>query len=237
MTDFVFIHGGSHGAWCWDDVISILEAKGFRCFAFDLPGHGDDQTARETVTRELYVEACISFIANIDSDDITLVGHSLAGIVLPDLTERFEGKISTVIYLAALVLNRGQAAIDLVPEDRRASYGEMANARSDKSIHLDYDAARSLFLSDLPESEARNIYKRLNPQPYAVYLSPAKYDALQAGVNYRYIVCLRDNALPQDKCRGWAEQLGVVIEEIDSGHDAMLSNAVRLSELLMKEDE
>ena len=46
MATFVLVHGAWHGAWCWDKVVPLLEAKGHTVVAPDLPGHGDDETPR-----------------------------------------------------------------------------------------------------------------------------------------------------------------------------------------------
>ena len=35
---FVMIHGGYHGAWCWDRLTPELERLGHEVLAIDLPG-------------------------------------------------------------------------------------------------------------------------------------------------------------------------------------------------------
>ncbi|MGG7570108.1 alpha/beta fold hydrolase [Streptomyces sirii] len=34
---FLLVHGGWHGAWCWDPVRAALDADGWRSHAVDLP--------------------------------------------------------------------------------------------------------------------------------------------------------------------------------------------------------
>ena len=41
MATIVLIHGHMHGAWCWEKVVPLLEAKGHKVVAFDLPARGD----------------------------------------------------------------------------------------------------------------------------------------------------------------------------------------------------
>jgi pimeloyl-ACP methyl ester carboxylesterase len=38
---FVLIHGGFHGAWCWERVIPALRKLGHQAVAIDLPQHGE----------------------------------------------------------------------------------------------------------------------------------------------------------------------------------------------------
>ena len=42
LSTFVLIHGGWHGAWCWDKVVPLLEQAPHEVVRFDLPGHGED---------------------------------------------------------------------------------------------------------------------------------------------------------------------------------------------------
>ena len=35
---FVLIHGGYHGAWCWDRLTPELEKLGHQALSIDLPG-------------------------------------------------------------------------------------------------------------------------------------------------------------------------------------------------------
>jgi alpha-beta hydrolase superfamily lysophospholipase len=43
---FVLIHGGFHGAWCWERTIPELERLGHEAIAIDLPGHGERRDER-----------------------------------------------------------------------------------------------------------------------------------------------------------------------------------------------
>ena len=56
MTCFILIHGASHGGWCWDKIVPLLEGLGHTAIAPDLPGHGQDVTPAAEVTLESYVD-------------------------------------------------------------------------------------------------------------------------------------------------------------------------------------
>ena len=235
MANFVLIHGGSHGAWCWEPVISELESLRHSAFAFDLPGHGDDQTPRYMVTLETYVAAANCFLRSLETREITLVGHSIAGMILPEVIMANKSQILRVIFLAALVLDAGEAAIDLIPESRRSSYFEIAAASSDNTLNLDFGRARALFFNDLSEDEARPYYERLTPQPFAPYLAPVKVGARTIETERRYIMCTEDKTFPNDLCVSMASMLGAVPEKIEAGHDVMLSRPRELARVLAKD--
>lgn len=231
MTCFVLIHGGLHGAWCWKPLMHELTARGARGFAFDLPGHGQDLTPRQEVTLQAYISAAEKFIARLPVDKFTLVGHSLAGVILPDLAETFSSRITEVIYVAGMVPGDGERPIDLVPESRRPSYYELAASSADCTFWIDFEQAKDLYLSGIRESEAKDIYEKLTPQPFNVYLDAATMRPFTCPV--RYVICDRDAALPPELCLSWADKIKARVQHLDSGHDAMLSKPGNLAELLL----
>jgi pimeloyl-ACP methyl ester carboxylesterase len=175
--------------------------------------------------------------AFIDTEDLlnfVLVGHSLAGILLPDIVAANRERIREVVFIAAFVLEQGERAIDLIAPARIPEYYRVAEASSEHSIMLDYHTARQRFFSDLNDSEARTAFSKLTPQPLAPYLEPVHHGASSISSISRYIICRNDQNLPFDLCRRFAKKLGGAIEEIDGGHDVMLSRPIELATLLTK---
>ncbi len=234
--DFLLIHGASHGAWCWEKCAAALAEAGHDAAAIDLPGSGADTTPRGTVSASAYVGAVCEWIENSRAPEISLVGHSLAGVILPEIVSRFPGRIRDVTFLAALVLEVGERALDHIPESRRPMYFELAEASAEGSFMVSYEAARPLFFDDLPEADARLYYASLTPQPLSIYLERARVGPESISVPRRYIVCSGDSALGYQATCAFARRLGGSVEEIDSGHDAMLSRPAELADLLAAGD-
>ena len=46
---FVLVHGGHHGAWCWEKLTPELEARGYDVLAIDLPGSGERLHEKSTL--------------------------------------------------------------------------------------------------------------------------------------------------------------------------------------------
>jgi len=230
MSTFVLIHGALHGAWCWEGVVEALRGMSHEAVAFDLPGAGADPTPRATVTFEVQVAAASRVVAS--HHDVVLVGHSLAGILLPAIAAANPGRIREVVFLAAYVLNAGERSIDLVPAERRPRYFEMAASRPDNTLWFDYDTARRLFLSDVSEEAARRAYERFTPQPFEPQLNVARFSAGDIQAVTRYILCENDRALPRELCLKMASKLKGPVQTIAAGHDAMLSEPRKLAEML-----
>ena len=233
MSNFLLIHGGSHGAWCWEGVIRELARLGHTGYAFDLPGGGNDATPRKNVTFDSYVNAVNAFIAKEKLEDFVLVGHSLAGIILPDIIAANISHVRQAVFIAAFTLNAGERAIDLMAPERVAEYYQIAEASPEYSLMLDTETARRRFFSDLNDTEADNAYARLTPQPFMPYLAPAGHSANAFGSIARYILCRNDRNLPIDQCLGFSKKLNGRLEYIDAGHDVMLSKPEALTALLV----
>src|SRR5262245_30692745 len=85
--EFVLVHGPSHGAWCWSEVASELHRRGHRAVAVDLPGHGRRAAEARRASVAAYARAVADAMAREGVSRAVLVGHSMAGIVIPKVTE------------------------------------------------------------------------------------------------------------------------------------------------------
>jgi len=234
MANFLFIHGGMHGAWCWVKVIDILETGGHHCLDMDLPGAGLDRTPRKDVTFDTYLEKIDHFIEVNDLKDINLVGHSIAGMLLPQIALDERTGVYNIIFLVAYVPDVGQSIIDLMPENRKQLFIDEANKSDEGSFLADYENARNLFFSDLDEESAKNYYSLLTPQPLepCQHKSDVELSSIEQSVHY--IICKKDRVLPNDLSIEFIKKLNCDVHEIDSGHDVMLSHPKELAELLEK---
>ena len=80
MTDFVLVHGGLCGAWCWTPFLPELARLGHRSHTLDLPI--EDPAA----TLDDYAESVLEIVGSLDR--AWLVGHSMGGLVVPRVALR-----------------------------------------------------------------------------------------------------------------------------------------------------
>lgn len=122
MGDFVLIHGGWHGGWCWDDVALRLRAKGHRVFAPTLAGLAERAHLIDAVQGpDDHAAEVAGLIRARDLRDVTLVGHSYGGMVIAGAAGRIADRISHLVYLDAFVpAVSGQSTADYAPPHRRA---------------------------------------------------------------------------------------------------------------------
>ena len=232
MANFFFIHGGLHGAWCWLKVIDILENDGHHCIDIDLPGAGLDRTPRSEVTFDSYLEKIDHFIEVNELKDINLVGHSMAGMLLPKIAVDEKTGVSNIIFLAAYVLEKGESVFDIMPEEEKKFILSAAEESSDSTFMLNYEQAKQSSFGDLDEESARNYYDLLTPQPIAPFDHKSEIELSSLEQPMHYIVCRRDGAVNKDLSTSFMNKIKCDVHEIDSGHDSMLSRPHELAKLL-----
>ena len=221
----LLLHGGGHGGWCWDAVRGHLADLGVQSSAPDLPGSGVDRTPRADIVLDDYIAAALQHVDRID-DDVTIVAHSIAGMTAPAVAVARPEKVSHVVLLAALVTRTGERGIDSIPEDRRPSYFDLAQASGENSFRPRFDAAWKRFFPSLPESRAREEYEKLTPQPLGPYLqpSPAGVDVLEGlQVRRSYILLNEDRTFLPDQAREFAARAGCDPIERAGDHCWMLT--------------
>ena len=233
MFEFVLVHGGSHGAWCWERLRPELARHGYRSHALDLPGHGQDATPRQQVTWLSQVEALDRFVQELGTNDVILVGHSLAGVLIPEVANRSRDVVQQLVFLASMVLDPGECALDTMDPDVRAQYLEMAEPSADRTVLLDYEIARVKFFRGLSDAEARECYEKTTPQPFDVFAEPARIRVSDLEIPVRYLGFTQDAAIPRERALGFARKAGVPIEMMESAHGAMLSDPKELADRLI----
>ena len=113
---YILVHGAWHGAWCWYKVVPLLEAKGHKVIVIDLPGHGKDTTNPTNITLEDYVKKVV-VVANEQTGQVILVGHSSGGVVISQAAEELgTHKIAILIYLDAFIPKNGESVFSLVEQ-------------------------------------------------------------------------------------------------------------------------
>ena len=230
---FLLIHGGGHGAWCWEPLTPELESRGHRGFAVNLPGAEGNPVPASQAGTEACLECVDAFLRETHLRRFTLVGHSIAGFWLPALAQKYASLIVETVFLAAAVLAPGERGIDVIPKSRRDAY-LAAGRRKEPCFLPPFPEARRRFFNDLPLAQARAAFSRLRPQSLLPYLTPATVDPATLPCRKRYVLCRRDATFPPALARRFAARLNVIPQEIEGGHDVMLSRPRALANRLLR---
>ncbi|MGC7101330.1 alpha/beta fold hydrolase [Amycolatopsis lurida] len=109
VTTFVLVHGAWHGPWAWDQVVPLLHAAGARALTPDLSVPGDHGLHD-------HAEAVIAAIDKVqDDDDLVLVGHSYAGLVVREAADARPDTVGHVVLVDGWAGTDGASMFSLAP--------------------------------------------------------------------------------------------------------------------------
>jgi pimeloyl-ACP methyl ester carboxylesterase len=230
VSRFVLVHGAWHGAWCWEQVVPRLAARGHAVRAIDLPGHGSDPTPPGAVGWDDYMGRMGEVIAEVDEPPI-LVGHSLGGAVITGAADRWPGRIRALVYLCAMLpdapdfFTRFQPTSALSTGIRPASDGSV--------MELDPAVVREAFYHDCSDQDAARAAARLRPQPARAFgmsfeLAPERFGR----VPRHYVECLQDRAIDIATQRTMHARTPCTVHTLDASHSPFFSMPDLLVEVL-----
>ena len=240
MTDIVFLHGANHGSWCWAPLLEELrKPPAFQggLITLDMPGCG---TKRGRSVADLTVQA----IARELNDDVraasadhpVLVGHSIAGVLLPAMVLQDPSLYSAVIHLASLAPAEGSTVLQTHGHSRRGENpDEIGNIADPATTPMD-TLFRMLFCPDLNEAQAEWLLREImqDTTPPALMTEPVTRSGYEKlGIRTGYILAGRDPVVPPDWQRRFAARHGAsTVIEIDTPHEPFASHPALLAETL-----
>ena len=228
---FILIHGGFHGAWCWDRVIPELERLGHEAVALDLPGHGERASERPA-----NYKGRIQPILDELQDGDVLVGHSGGGYDICVAANYAPEKIRHMVHLAAGIPIEGKSVVEATggaTEENDGGDTRATQLMDDSTGMLRFikplpdgtmewtslEGAREFFYHDCDDETVRWAFSRLSPgiSPFPeekLYLS----NYWDAQIPRSFILCEQDRSMPREMSRDVIRRMGVEPLTIDSSH-------------------
>jgi pimeloyl-ACP methyl ester carboxylesterase len=228
MATFVLIHGGCTGGWSWESIVPLLEKRGHRVLAPDLPGMGDDETPLERITLDYWA----SFVAELilrEREPVILVGRSRGGIVISRTAEYAGHRIRALVYLAAMLVPDGEtmgAVSNWMPRD--TSF--LVLSEDGLTLTIDREKAKAATFNNTPDDVAERLLSRFCPEPAASFTWPVHVTEERFGKLPRiYIETLRDKAIPIELQRMMQARLPCrTVITMDTDHAAATSGPTEL---------
>lgn len=244
---FILVHGGFHGAWCWDRVVPKLEALGHEAIALDLPGHGERAAERPADFR-----GRIQPIMGALEEGDVLVGHSGGGYDISVAANEAPEKVAHMVFLAAGLPIEGKSVVEATggtvdtDESGEARATELMDDAAGMMRFIrplpdgtmewtSLDGARELFYHDCGDETVEWAFSRLTPG-----ISPFPNEKLSlpnlwsADIPRSYILCAQDRSKPAEMSREVIRRLGVEPFVIDSSHSPFLSMPGELAKLFVQ---
>jgi pimeloyl-ACP methyl ester carboxylesterase len=228
MANFLLIHGSWHGGWCWERVMPILQERGHEVWAPTLIGLGERAgVANPKTGLTTHVDQITELIQAGDLKELTLVGHSYAGLVMVGTAERVTERIIRLVYLDALVPDHGQSAFDLMPGAEAGFVQMMRSSGSDFLV----PPMSPQELGVTEPADVKWVRTHLTPMPILTHREKVQAPQRKAAkIPSTYIECLQFGLGAGFAARAGRE--GWRVLESDSGHDVMITNPKGLADLL-----
>ncbi|GAA4553635.1 alpha/beta hydrolase [Pseudonocardia xishanensis] len=214
MAEFVLIHGGMHGGWCWERLEPELARLGHTSVATthkcDVAGLGNGDYAREVADQVGHL-----------SDDVIVVGHSIGGLVAPLLPalRPVRGLVLLCAAVPAVGLGFAEQA-DTAP----ASAVDPERLIADEAGFIRYtaEAAPEVFCHDVDQATVDAILPRLRPQALSAMVEKTPMERWP-DVPTHSIYCRDDRAMSPVYSRIVAQHRGFPLTEMEGSHSPFYS--------------
>ncbi|XP_058743347.1 methyl jasmonate esterase 1-like [Vicia villosa] len=249
---FVLIHGGSHGAWCWYKVATMLKSSGHNVTTLELAASGINPIQVQQIRQiSQYYEPLITFMESLPPNEkVILVGHSLGGVSTSVAMEKFPHKISVAVFVTSYVLSQNLTYLAILQEQGRRNISLMdtqffffdgpnkpATARM---VGPKFMASRMYQLS--PPEDLTLALSLVRPVPIYKDVELLKNEtAVTNDRNGRvpkiFIISKSDNLITEDLQRWMIERSGPFADVKvikDSDHMVMFSKPQKLTSILLK---
>jgi pimeloyl-ACP methyl ester carboxylesterase len=131
MSTFVLVHGAWQSTGTWDLLVPLLQKHGHRAITPVLRGLGTDQSNLSSdVTLQHHVEDISGTLATA-KEEVVLVGHSYAGMVISGAAEWHPAQVKKLIFLDAFIPDGGECVLNLLPPETGDYFRNVAREHGD----------------------------------------------------------------------------------------------------------
>lgn len=230
--NYVLVHGAWHGGWCWTRVTPQLRTAGHDVHTVTLTGLGDRaHLSRPDINLETHIQDVLMFLEMEDLRDVTLVGHSYAGMLITAAADRARARLRSLVYLDAFLPENGKALIDYVAPERRAGLIKSGSA----SGYMEPIPLRVFGVTD-PKDVAW-AQPRIRRQSFQTAMQPIRLtnDNAHLRMPRTYVYCSNP---PTGSFDQFAAKVrndpGWKFVELKTGHDAMITAPQDVAKILLE---
>jgi pimeloyl-ACP methyl ester carboxylesterase len=241
LPALVLVHGGQSAGDCWELTVAEIHRLDpqLKVLAVDLPGRRGKSGDLITACIDGWVDSVVSDIENAGLDHVVVVGHSMAGLIVPGVVTKLgSARVREMIFATAFVPPDGAALVDTLP----GALGWYARRTAKRNVQKGVSAtlptawATIAFCNGMTRAQRRFALARFYPESPSIVLENVDRSGMPDDVPRTWILTLRDRALSVKTQRNCIAALGGVqtLIEIDTSHCLMISEPKRLSEILVE---
>ena len=240
MATFVLVHGAWHGGWCWSKVAPLLRRTGAEVYAPTLSGLGERAHLAELVDQtqvdlELHIQDVTRLMEYEELDDVVLVGHAYAGMVITGVAEVWPERLSHLVYINGVIPADGESMADQLIPVRGPDFAAWVRDHIKRGEGYLPPPASPEELGrrwGIPDAADREwMFDRVTPQPAAAMAGPVSIGNPAARDIPRSFIGGEEAGFQPVADR--AREAGWGMYHLDSGHDPMVSHPRELAEILL----
>ncbi|WP_433258350.1 alpha/beta fold hydrolase [Streptosporangium sp. CA-135522] len=221
MTTFVLVHGAWHGPWAWERLTPLLHQAGARTLTPTLTLEGD--TGLDVHVDE--VLTCLN-VAATTGDDVALVGHSYAGLIVRQAADLQPDLVNHVILVDGWAGGDGASMFSLAPD---AFVNAILAAARPTAGGRHIPAPPPASFGITTPGDTRWLAPRLRPQPLRTFTEATRLSGAVDQIPGTAVYC-RPQTYPFDR---FATAIGYRTIAVDGPHDVMLTHPQALARLLL----
>jgi pimeloyl-ACP methyl ester carboxylesterase len=195
--------------------------------------------ARPDVDLETHITDVVNTIVWNDLNDVILVGHSYAGIVVTGVADRIPERLSQLVYLDSAPFSGGMAMVDLLPPEALAAVQRTVDESGD-GWRFPFPGieglAQDASLEGLDDADLAFMTAKAVPQPWATYTQPLRLQNTEKTSPYRQVFLACGDMI--SLVAAGVPQITPFTKppwhylELETGHWPMLSEPAKLAEML-----
>ena len=232
---FVLVHGAWHGGWCWKRLIPLLRAEGHDSLSPTLTGLGErSHLLAPGIDLSTHIADISGVLEYENLSRVVLVGHSYGGMVITGVADRARERIRRLVYLDAAHPRNGDSLCDVAPE-QMAFARHMIRVVNEVELVLWPDSVHPSFFGITDPADVAWTAERLTPHPWKCFTQMLilQDEAAVRRLPRTNINCTE--SLARSNAQAGQRQLDAEHAwEIDTGHDLMITEPGKVSEMLLR---
>jgi pimeloyl-ACP methyl ester carboxylesterase len=212
-----------HGAWadgsCWSKVILLLQAKGYKVTAAQIPltSLSDDIA----VTRRLL---------SAQKGPTVLVGHSYGGAVITGAATTTP-QVEALVYITAFGLDQGES-LDSLSKQGPPSPGSAAIGPDENGfLWINREKFHKSFCGDVTNDEAAIMAAVQKPLSIAAFTEAESVPAWKTIPSW-YLVCTDDQMIPPPAQLFLAKRMNAIVRSVPSSHCPFMSRPEDVADII-----
>src|SRR6266511_1683245 len=180
MATFVLVPGAWLGGWVWEPTARRLRQRGHDVHPVTLTGLGERaRLGGPEVDLDIHVADVVDFVRDEGLDDVVLIGHSYAGIVVTGVADGIPERLAKVVYLESGPVPDGVAYLDMEqPAAKERDQRQVAETGDGWRLAMpswdELERVNGASLEGLGEAERTWMRDHATDQPFGTYTQPLR---------------------------------------------------------------